>query len=1220
MSDQPHRPSPPDGDGGPPSAPPAPALDFTLDRPVPPTDDTPTIISKVQPRPNGPDNLFSGILRGRKLAHFELIEPIGVGGMAAVLRARDTQLERFVALKILPPEMASDPENVARFHQEARAAARLDHETIARVFYCGEDQSLHFIAFEFVEGDNLRTVIDRRGPLPVPEALHYMLQVATGLSHAAERGVVHRDIKPSNIIVTPNGRAKLVDMGLARNLGPQTDDGLTQSGVTLGTFDYISPEQALEPRDADVRSDIYSLGCTFYHVLTGQPPVPEGTAAKKLHHHQHVPPIDPRQLNPEIPDEVAAILGRMMAKDARHRYQRPEHLVQHLLQATQRLGAGEAAPDEVMFVDAALPAPPRSRPLLVVGCAAAIVVALVILVGPSRRDSRFPGLSWSGHDSKPVAELPQEQGGGNAAQPGQPAENGGGPKHEAADPEADKPIVKSVSSWAELSALADDMAPEKSYAITVKQDLWPDAADAEKDKDVVLKGKSIVLAGDVPGRVVWSRYVADFGRVGGLVLEAEAVQLRRLRLVADANNNGPGQPAAGVFVRPRPGGTLRSATFTDCEFLQGISARSPDTPYSSVAVVASRGAPPEVRFDRCCFLGGKEVKRPAPMGMGGDWLGGAGEGGQTAVAVQGGAAVRATDCAFGPHAALFRFFDKGPGASLRLRACTALAGDEWALASLGADAAATVEAERCLFARVTALTPPAEGMAMMGERRATVCLLRSDKGPLPSDAPYTGRSNRYLNIDAVSPPAADAGPAPVALADQLKGPDEKVLPAGTRPLKADDPLALLQGPLTPDDLRAAFRLNFVGVPALVVGEGDGAAGVGVEHSPWGLEWVKADLPAPGAALAGKKIVDPRANSDTARGIYTSLGAALDEARAGDEIAIRHTGELAVRQTQLIKPGVNVTIKRADPSYHPVLVLDRDPDGPQAALFSVQGGQLSLESLEFRLRPKDGRFDSQAVAKLADGAVSFKDCVVTLDARGAALPLAAVLLPDYKEAMLQPGAAGSPKVSFENCFIRGDGDLVLARASRPFDVDVRQSLVALTGSLLNVDLGAREAVAAQGHEALRLDRVTAYLGGHLTRLKAAKLTSLMPVQCNPVRSLLVSAGERKALLHVEAGPSKAPEAARSLLPWKGDGNNYANFAPMLDQQPGETEGAFPAATDDWKSADTGSKSDEVKFKDRLWPDPDGNASLADLSPAALDPMAGPKNVGVTSRLPAPADQP
>src|SRR5206468_9763290 len=217
--------------------------------------------TELSPRPPLPTSeALIGSLRGQKLAHFELIEAIGVGGMAAVLRARDTQLDRFVALKILPPEMAADAENVRRLHQEARSAAKLDHENIARVFFCGEDQRLHFIAFEFVEGENLRNILEKRGRLPVGESLHYMLQVAAGLAHAASRGVVHRDIKPSNIIITPNGRAKLVDMGLARSLDPHPDAALTQSGVTLGTFDYISPEQALEPRDADVRSDIYSLG------------------------------------------------------------------------------------------------------------------------------------------------------------------------------------------------------------------------------------------------------------------------------------------------------------------------------------------------------------------------------------------------------------------------------------------------------------------------------------------------------------------------------------------------------------------------------------------------------------------------------------------------------------------------------------------------------------------------------------------------------------------------------------------------------------------------------------------------------------------------------------------------------------------------------------------------------------------------------------------------
>ena len=256
---------------------------------------------------------------------------------------------------------------------------------------------MHFIAFEFVEGENLRVLIDRQRTIPVVDCIRYMIQVAAGLNHAAERGVVHRDIKPSNIIITPDGRAKIVDMGLARHLDSlSVNGGVTQSGVTLGTFDYISPEQALDPRRADVRSDIYSLGCTFYHALTGRPPVPEGTAAKKLHAHQHVDPLDPRVLNPAIPDGLAAILSGMMAKDPNQRYQTPTDLIAHLKGLMEQLKLQADASDSVIQSVPARQSVPVEPPKLrlswvVATCAVALAIAAFAM--------------WSG-DSTPRSTLP----------------------------------------------------------------------------------------------------------------------------------------------------------------------------------------------------------------------------------------------------------------------------------------------------------------------------------------------------------------------------------------------------------------------------------------------------------------------------------------------------------------------------------------------------------------------------------------------------------------------------------------------------------------------------------------------------------------------------------------------------------------------------------------------------------------------------------------------
>jgi len=294
---------------------------------APPGDNQPTVISQRPPSaPKSLSDSFAGSVEffaeGDLVGHFRILRFIGGGGMGRVYRAWDTQLERAVALKVLPPQQAADTEIRLRFQNEARSAAKLTHEGFAQVYYLGEERGAPYIAFEFIEGTNLRDLVQEQGPLPVPTAISYTIQVAEALGHAASRGVVHRDIKPSNILVTREGRVKLIDLGLARIQVPDPNRAdLTATGVTLGTFDYIAPEQARDPRSADQRSDIYSLGCTLYFLLTGQPPFPEGNALQKLLQHQGEEPPDVRKLRPDVPPALARVLRRMMAKEPRDRFQ-----------------------------------------------------------------------------------------------------------------------------------------------------------------------------------------------------------------------------------------------------------------------------------------------------------------------------------------------------------------------------------------------------------------------------------------------------------------------------------------------------------------------------------------------------------------------------------------------------------------------------------------------------------------------------------------------------------------------------------------------------------------------------------------------------------------------------------------------------------------------------------------------------------------------------------
>ena len=270
----------------------------------------------------------------KMLGKYQIEKKIGAGGMGTVYLARDTQLKRVVALKVLPRDKAQNPTLVKRFKAEAQAAAQLRHDNIVAVYDTGEADGYLFIAMEYVEGQDLFEMVQRRGVTPVKRSIEIIKQVAAALQHAYEQNIVHRDIKPSNLLIARNGNVKLTDLGLARSVDDTLETNITRAGTTVGTVDYMSPEQARNSKLADIRSDIYSLGCTWYQMLTGDPPYPEGSVTNKLQAHAIKPIPDPRDKNPNIPEGLIAVLQRMMAKKPEDRYQTPAELIDDLNHAT----------------------------------------------------------------------------------------------------------------------------------------------------------------------------------------------------------------------------------------------------------------------------------------------------------------------------------------------------------------------------------------------------------------------------------------------------------------------------------------------------------------------------------------------------------------------------------------------------------------------------------------------------------------------------------------------------------------------------------------------------------------------------------------------------------------------------------------------------------------------------------------------------------------------
>jgi hypothetical protein len=263
----------------------------------------------------------------RRVGAYEILAPLGKGGMGTVYLALHTRLKRQVALKILPPHHLGDPVLVARFRREMEAVGKLDHPHLVRATDAGEEQGTHFLAMEFVEGLDLSRLVRLHGALPVADACELARQAAEGLHYVHEHGLVHRDVKPSNLMVTPLGQLKVLDLGLARLRGDHfAVEELTDTGQFMGTADYMAPEQTVDARGVDIRADLYSLGCTLYKLLTGRAPFSGpgyDSAYKKMRAHaeQPLPPV--RDLRPEVPPGLAAVLDRLVAKDPAGRFATP---------------------------------------------------------------------------------------------------------------------------------------------------------------------------------------------------------------------------------------------------------------------------------------------------------------------------------------------------------------------------------------------------------------------------------------------------------------------------------------------------------------------------------------------------------------------------------------------------------------------------------------------------------------------------------------------------------------------------------------------------------------------------------------------------------------------------------------------------------------------------------------------------------------------------------
>jgi serine/threonine-protein kinase len=331
---------------------------------------------------------------GRKIDEYQIESLLGKGGMGSVYKGLDTILRRPIALKVLAPGLAEDPEAIKRFEREARIIAEINHPNIAQVFRIGKVDGLPYYVMEYIEGKSLQQILAEEGRLTGSRSVKIILEAARGLKAAAERNIIHRDIKPANIMVTESGGVKVVDFGIAKAFSDDTFK--TATGLLLGTPRYMSPEQG-RGAAVDLRADIYSLGATFYHMVTGVPPFDSDNPITLIQKHVTEPVRSVTELNPNVPEKICNIIYAMLAKTPADRIQDYAQLILGLEAASGHATTLFTYVPQAQIGKPVDPADQRRARKILIGAAVAVVVLVVLGAlfrgGPDKSKEETPARS-----------------------------------------------------------------------------------------------------------------------------------------------------------------------------------------------------------------------------------------------------------------------------------------------------------------------------------------------------------------------------------------------------------------------------------------------------------------------------------------------------------------------------------------------------------------------------------------------------------------------------------------------------------------------------------------------------------------------------------------------------------------------------------------------------------------------------------------------------------